>query len=81
MMRDRFSPPREVKPGWQYRIAFMVIGTWGFAYLLDGRAVFGIGGVIAMGIVVIQCLVFFILLNLLDPILRARLRARFRRKV
>jgi len=82
MMRDWFSPPRKVKPGWQYRIAFMVIGTWVMAYLFVGRAIFSIGGVVSFGIIVVECLVFFVLLHLFDPILRARLRARFRsRKV
>jgi hypothetical protein len=81
MMHDWFRPPREVKPGWQFGIAFMMIGTWGFAYLLVGRVIFGMAGMVAIGIIVIQILVFYALLNLLDPILRARLRARFRRKV
>jgi hypothetical protein len=82
MMRDWFSPqPRKVKPGWQYRIAFMaigVIGTLVMTYLFVGRAMFSIGGLVALGIVVIDCIVVLVLLHLLDPILRARLRTRFR---
>jgi hypothetical protein len=77
MMFDWYRPPREVKPGWQYRIALMVIGTWGFFYLFVGRSF----ALVGTGIMVIQFVVFFILLNLLDPILRTRLRSRFRRKV
>lgn len=77
MMRDWFRPPRKVKSGWQYRIAFMVLAPWVGAYLFVGRAIFSIGGVVSFGIIVIECLVFFVLLHLLDPILRARLRARF----
>jgi len=76
MMQDWFKPPRKVKPGWQWRIAFMVVGTWFVAYLGIGREMFRLSGAIAMGIVVIQCVIFYALLHLLDPILRARLRTR-----
>jgi hypothetical protein len=80
MTHDWFSPARRVKPSWQYRIGVMLtglIGTWGFFYLFTGRSF----ALVGTGIMVLQFVVFFILLNLLDPILRARLRARFRRKV
>jgi hypothetical protein len=53
MMRDWFSPPKKAAAGWQYRIAFGVIGTWLVAYLMVGSAIFSIGGLVGFGFVVL----------------------------
>ncbi len=76
MMHDWFKPPTKIKPGWPYRVALMVVATWVGLYLLVGPDAFGVGGMIAMGILVVQFVIFLVLLNLLDPVLRAKLHAR-----
>jgi len=53
MMRDWFSPPKKVAAGWQYRLAFLIIGTWFVSYLLMGSAVFSTGGPSGFGFVVL----------------------------
>jgi hypothetical protein len=52
-MQDWFRFPKRVRPGWQYRIAFLIVGIWFVAYLLNGPEIFGIGGLVGFGAVVL----------------------------
>ena len=53
MMRDWFAPPKTVAPGWPKRLLVMIVGVWFVAYLLDGPMIFGIGGLVGFGFVVL----------------------------
>jgi hypothetical protein len=79
MMRDWFSPPKKVAPGWQLRIGVTFLAIWLGLYLLVGPEAFGIAGVVAMGGILLWWIVGYVLLQLLDPILRARFLAKWKR--
>ena len=77
-MRDWFSPPKKVAPGWQLRIGLTFLAIWLSLYFYAGREAFSIVGVVAMGGLLVYWLVFYVLLQLLDPILRARFLAKWK---
>lgn len=78
-MLNWFSPPKRVAPGWQRRIGLLFLAIWLGLYLLVGREAFGMAGAVAMGTILLTWIVGFALLQLLDPILRARFLAKWKR--
>ena len=74
MMKDWFSPPKSLrrKPGWPVRIGLTLLAIWAGMYLFVGKEAFTTVGVIAIIGIVLSSLVFALLLNLIDPRLRAR---------
>jgi hypothetical protein len=78
------KPQKRIKPGWWYRILFLAVATWLFAYLMSPPAVrsvlFSRFALLEMGAMVLSWLAFMVILTFADPIRRKEWWKRFQRR-